>query len=153
MQYILSVENLVFMYFWEPEVGDLCRFSKYREHKKTGPSMLLWRQIGNTHWRQTSILYYREGWSMFWSNFLPILRYFSFEFQPEKRLQALLIQTTAKPNQKTIFSRVKWWMLKMTWENDNRCVREIRARWPIRGKILRFRFDKCVTFEVLWAAN
>ena len=34
------------MYFWGPEVGD---FSKHREHRKTGASMLLRRQIGNTH--------------------------------------------------------------------------------------------------------
>ena len=25
--------------------------------------------------------------------------------------------------------------------NDNRCVRELRARWSIRGKILRFCLD------------
>ena len=39
---------------------------------------------------------------------------------------------TAKPNQKTILARVKLWVLKMTWENDNRCVRELRARWSIK---------------------
>ena len=37
----------------------------------------------------------------------------------------------------------------MTWENDNRCVRELRARWSIRGKILRFRLDRCVTYYEL----
>ena len=44
----------------------------------------------------------------------------------------------------------------MEVEDDNvyigrmtRCVRELRARWSIREKILRFRLDGCVTFEVL----
>ena len=27
------------------------------------------------------------------------------------------------------------------WENDNRCVKKLRARLSIRGKIIRFRLD------------
>ena len=34
--------------------------------------------------------------------------------------------------------------------NDNRCVRKLRARWSIRGKILWFRLDGCVTLEILY---